>query len=186
VVTSGLNGSHTIFSGTSAAAPHVAGAFAALKSRVPSASVSEVLAALRATGKPIRDYRTGLITPRIQIDKALDHLLKNAQPSINYIARGDGRGTVSFAPGSSLTTCSKDCVNNYPPGTRVTMTVRPEPGMRFEGWGGAGGNCGKADTCTLTVSGSVTVHANFMNPNAPVRPDQSASGSGSGTIRARP
>lgn len=181
--TSGLNGGYASFGGTSAAAPHVAGAFAALKSRVPTASVNQILAALRATGKPIRDYRTGLVTPRIQIDKALDHLLKDAQPSIDYIARGDGSGTVSFAPGGSLTTCSKDCTNAYPPGTRVTMTARAEPGMRFEGWSGAGSSCGRSETCSVTVSGAVTVQASFMNPNAPFKLEYSASGSGSGSIR---
>ncbi|WP_395661387.1 S8 family serine peptidase [Aestuariivirga sp.] len=180
---SGLNGSYTSFSGTSAAAPHVAAAFAALRSKVPNATVSQMLEALRATGKPVRDYRTGLVTPRIQIDKALEHLLKTAQPSIDYIARGDGSGTVSFAPSGSLTTCSKDCTNAYPAGTRVTMTARPQPGMRFEGWSGAGSSCGRADTCALTVSNAVKVQANFMNPDAPVKLDYSASGSGSGTIR---
>ncbi|HKX27678.1 MAG TPA: PA14 domain-containing protein, partial [Blastocatellia bacterium] len=63
-----------VFSGTSMAAPHVAGAWAILKHRFPNASVAEVLDQLRTTGVPIRDFRnfTGFsVIPRIKIDAAL-------------------------------------------------------------------------------------------------------------------
>jgi subtilisin family serine protease len=63
-------------SGTSMATPTVAGAFAALRSAVPEATVEEILDALVATGKPIRDSRFGgtVTKPRIQVDKALREL----------------------------------------------------------------------------------------------------------------
>jgi subtilisin family serine protease len=60
--------------GTSMAAPHVAGTFALLRQAQPSASVSEMLAALQKTGVPIRDPRNGLTTPRIDVQAALDVL----------------------------------------------------------------------------------------------------------------
>jgi subtilisin family serine protease len=60
------------FSGTSMATPHVAGAFALLRSKEPSASVSDLLEALRATGPLILDLRNGIQKPRIQVDEALD------------------------------------------------------------------------------------------------------------------
>ncbi|MDP6081704.1 MAG: S8 family serine peptidase, partial [Arenicellales bacterium] len=44
-------------SGTSMAAPHVTGAWAALKSLNPAAGVEDVLAVLQATGKPVTDLR---------------------------------------------------------------------------------------------------------------------------------
>jgi len=53
------------------AAPHVAGAFAILKQRVPGATVSQMLQALQLTGKPITDV-TGITKPRIQVDAALN------------------------------------------------------------------------------------------------------------------
>jgi len=56
------------------AAPHVAGAWAILKSKHPAASVDEVLAALRDTGVLIDDTREGGIEtgmPRIQVDAAV-------------------------------------------------------------------------------------------------------------------
>jgi subtilisin family serine protease len=62
--------------GTSQAAPTVAGAFAALASIDPDASVDEILAALVRTGRPIKDTRNGgkIIRPRIQVDWAMREL----------------------------------------------------------------------------------------------------------------
>lgn len=70
-------GSFAAFSGTSMAAPHVAGAFAILKQAVPGASVSQMLQALQASGHPITDV-TGLTKPRIQIDAALSFFGQSA------------------------------------------------------------------------------------------------------------
>ncbi len=63
-------GSFKNLQGTSMAAPQVAGAFAALRSARPSATVAEMLKALVATGVQVRDSN-GIIKPRIQIDKAV-------------------------------------------------------------------------------------------------------------------
>ena len=60
--------------GTSMAAPHVAGAFAALKSAVPNATVAEMIEAVRQTGQSVRDSRNGLSRPRIQVDAAIKKL----------------------------------------------------------------------------------------------------------------
>lgn len=48
----------------------MAGAFAVLRSAMPTAAVDQMVDALRATGKPFRDYRTGLVTPRIEVASA--------------------------------------------------------------------------------------------------------------------
>ena len=60
------DGSFSSMSGTSMAAPHVAGAWAILKSCKPDASVQEILQKLQSTGKSITDSTTR----RIQIDQA--------------------------------------------------------------------------------------------------------------------
>lgn len=73
-------GSFAFVSGTSMAAPHVAGAVAVLKSAKPAASVSEILSALQSTGRPVRDQRNGLVKPRIQVDVAVNALLN--QPAV--------------------------------------------------------------------------------------------------------
>jgi subtilisin family serine protease len=62
--------------GTSMAAPHVAGAWAVLKQRKPTATVDELLGALRTTGAPVTDGRpgSGVSFPRIRVKAALDAL----------------------------------------------------------------------------------------------------------------
>ncbi|MCZ6583195.1 MAG: S8 family serine peptidase [Thaumarchaeota archaeon] len=60
--------------GTSMAAPHVAGAWAVMKSADPSASIQDVLNSLKTTGVDVVDTRpgsTGSTYKRIQLDSAL-------------------------------------------------------------------------------------------------------------------
>lgn len=63
-------GGFVALSGTSMAAPHVAGAWAVLKSQWPAASVDDVLAALRR-GPRVLDCRNRVMTPRIALGSAL-------------------------------------------------------------------------------------------------------------------
>ncbi|NBP95251.1 MAG: peptidase S8 and S53 subtilisin kexin sedolisin [Gammaproteobacteria bacterium] len=65
-------------SGTSMAAPHVAGAFAVLRSYDPNASVAEIWTALACTGEPI--VRGGVSRNRIDLRSALE-FLKNKMGS---------------------------------------------------------------------------------------------------------
>ena len=82
IKTSVPGGSFRQFSGTSLAAPHVAGAWALLKSKAPEASVPELLSTLKNTGIPIFDRRASLIKPRIQVDAALDSIVRE----LSYIS----------------------------------------------------------------------------------------------------
>jgi subtilisin family serine protease len=66
--------------GTSMSAPFVAGAWAVLKSANPDATFKDILTALRDTGKPILDWRNGLIKPRIQLDEAVQALIGPPDP----------------------------------------------------------------------------------------------------------
>lgn len=68
------NNTFAVYSGTSMATPHVAGAWAVLKEAKPSASVTEILAALQATGVPVTDTN-GITTRRIDLDNAITDLL---------------------------------------------------------------------------------------------------------------
>ncbi len=67
--------------GTSMAAAHVAGAWAALRSRVPTANVSQIELALKTTGVPITAVAT--TKPRIRVDYALTQLLGAPPPPNN-------------------------------------------------------------------------------------------------------
>jgi subtilisin family serine protease len=64
------------FTGTSAAAPHAAGAFALLKAAKPDAGVADMEAALACTGKPVGRPADGrfLYKPRIDLIGAYDYL----------------------------------------------------------------------------------------------------------------
>jgi subtilisin family serine protease len=71
------------FSGTSMAAPHVAGSFAALRTLHPTATVDEITEALRTTGVAIADTRAnGVFTRnRIRLNTADDALEGESAPS---------------------------------------------------------------------------------------------------------
>lgn len=60
-----------MWTGTSQAAPHVAGALAILRERFPDESIDELVVALQSSGVPVRDWRNDLVTPRIQLDSAV-------------------------------------------------------------------------------------------------------------------
>jgi subtilisin family serine protease len=77
-------------SGTSMAAPHVAGAWATLRQAAPSASVEEILTALEDTGLPIPDAHA--TTGRIRIAQALVSLLPDCANTLD----DDGDGAVDL------------------------------------------------------------------------------------------
>ncbi len=75
ITTSALENEFDTYKGTSLAVPHVVGAWAVMKSKAPNASVAEILTILNNTGIPIADLRNDVITPRIQVDAALDAVI---------------------------------------------------------------------------------------------------------------
>jgi len=80
-------GGFGVKSGTSMATPHVAGAWAILKQRRPTASVTQVLASLQSTGVGIVDGLSGRIFPRIQVNAAIGALVP-AQLNIDIPVTG--------------------------------------------------------------------------------------------------
>jgi hypothetical protein len=82
-ITSSVPGdTYEVFSGTSMAAPHVAGAWSLLKQIAPGADVPTLLAALRSTGVTVQDEETGLGYPRIRVDRAAQSLVGSTTPGI--------------------------------------------------------------------------------------------------------
>jgi subtilisin len=87
-------GGFGLISGTSQAAPHVAGAFAILAQRLDGASPDVVTAALRDTGFWITDPRNSVAIPRIQIRDALDSLATEPTRGSGIQVTPDGKRTV--------------------------------------------------------------------------------------------
>jgi hypothetical protein len=153
-VTSGEFG---FMSGTSMAAPQVAGAWAALRHAAPQATVNEVLGDLRSTGVPITDDRVADANqhhshPRVRVDDA-----RVGGASLIVTKDGSGLGSVTSDPAGI--DCGATCIYSFDTGTQVTLSATPSPGHEFVGW--SGGGCSGAGPCTLDIDGTITVTASF-------------------------
>lgn len=64
----------TVKSGTSQAAPHIAGAWAVLREKAPDATIEEILAALQTTGIDVPDVGTTYLKKRVQVAAAVEQV----------------------------------------------------------------------------------------------------------------
>ena len=150
-------GGYAGYHGTSMATPHVAGAWAVLRSASPKASVSEILAALKSSGKPVKDYRNRIVKPRIDVAAALDLLV----PPLNYTLRGKSAGRVTFAGGGRTEICTSSCKLSFSSGTTVQVTAEGVAGTVFKSWRGV--KC-TTPSCSVTMNGPVAISAEFSEP----------------------
>jgi len=142
------------YSGTSMATPHVAGAFAAIRSRLPDLSVTQIETALESTGVPIPSYSGTYSTPRIAASAALDAL---GLARWTLTVGKSGSGTVTSSPAGI--DCGSACSARYDNDIRVTLTQTAAEGYRFSGWGGA---CAGTGVCSVTMNAERTVSATFV------------------------
>lgn len=85
-----------VLNGTSMAAPHVAGAIAAIRSKLPRAALAAIEGALAATGRPVSDPENGIRRPRLDLAKALARL--SGPPATAWSGWRSLAGTVAGAP----------------------------------------------------------------------------------------
>jgi hypothetical protein len=86
-------GGFGFMSGTSMAAPQVAGAWAVLKQYQPTATVDTILGALKSTGMPVLDTGNGQTKPRIRVNRAL--LALDPRVDIHLLRAGSVVSTIA-------------------------------------------------------------------------------------------
>ncbi len=74
IVSTGLGGGRATLSGTSMSTPHASAVAALLLQGKPSLTPSQIETILKESGVPIKDNRTGLITPRIDAFAAVSRI----------------------------------------------------------------------------------------------------------------
>jgi subtilisin family serine protease len=190
IVSSVTGGEFDIVSGTSMASPHVAGAWAVLKQAAPSASVADVLNALRSTGKPITDTRPGgtVTAPRINVYEALASLvpINNPAPAVTTLSPAHAHAT---GPAFTLTVTGSGfnafSVVRWNGADRPTKVVNvntleaaiPESDINLTGAGSAeitvftsapGGGASNAVTLPIDPPPSISVSATTVAPGGSV------------------
>lgn len=93
--------------GTSQAAPHVAGAFAVLRSANPGDTIDELEATLETTGRTVTDHRNGLSFPRLDLAAAVSDCVSSVSPLVTAAAGDGDTGTIVVdAPANCTWTAS--------------------------------------------------------------------------------
>ena len=108
---------------------------------------------------------TGAGTCAIQFDqnKFVTALFEARTGVLSVQKTGRGSGTVTSGP--SGINCGKDCSARYIHGTSVGLSAQPAAGSIFMGWNGEG--CSGKGACSVTVTGSHQVTAQFDTEKPP-------------------
>jgi subtilisin family serine protease len=139
--------SYGSWSGTSMAAPHVAGAWALMKQVANNGSVTDLLKALRDTGIGVTSTcdsrRTAM--PRLRVDRAITTLA-----AFTLTIQATPYGTTDPVPGAY----------RYAAGSQVQVAALPETYADFVSW--TGGASGSTNPITITLDADKTILANFQ------------------------
>ncbi|MFK7991370.1 MAG: hypothetical protein AB8I08_35465 [Sandaracinaceae bacterium] len=100
---------------------------------------------------------------------------------LRVIQSGDGTGSVVSTPAGI--DCGSVCASPFT--GEVTLEASPDFGSEFMGWSGDAAACGTSLMCTVTVSGSVTVEAQWARGRYNLTVDPNG-GVGTGTITSMP
>lgn len=122
---------HSVKSGTSQSAAFVSGAYAALRSYSPGATIDQITAALTQSAIPIDDYATPLIEmyPKIQVNAALPLLIVPDKPILlapaNNAAFAESPITFTWTQGDHTDTYRLQIYNESM--TKLLKEVRVKP-----------------------------------------------------------
>lgn len=151
--------SYAYVSGSSIAAPHVAGAMALMISANSLITVAELETSITQSADDLGDsgpdnvYGNGLL----DVTAAYSLFTGNSIMSVNVT--GNGTGTITSNPIGI--DCPGKCVGEYPDGTFVTLTAVSAVNSKFTGWSGA---CtGEEKSCQVTMDQVRDVTASFYS-----------------------
>ena len=121
-----LHGNFADFNGTSMATPHVAGAWALLKSQTPPVSLEVIEQRLISTGKLITDARNGVTKPRIAVRRAMSI----PETKVDLLLEKTATPT-QVSPGGALTYSLIVRNNSAVEATNVTLTDHLSSSTQF-------------------------------------------------------
>lgn len=104
-----------------------------------------------------------------------------ADPALTVTKEGTGSGAVTSVPAGIA--CGATCEAQFNLGTAVTLTQTAAAGSHFVGWGGA--CAGGGATCTVSMSQSRSVTANFAIDDVSTL-SITKGGAGAGTVTSNP
>jgi hypothetical protein len=114
-------------------------------------------------GGPLTPWNTTMagVSPTAWVYFALngDPLLNLSTPPLTVTKVGTGSGTVTSIPVGI--NCPTTCSTSFPQGQSVTLSATAASGSAFQGWSSEG--CSGAGTCTVTLTGDLTVTASFTS-----------------------
>ena len=99
---------------------------------------------------------TNTCTVTMLTNRSITAEFDTAQATLTITKSGSGSGRVTSMPGGI--NCGTTCSASYNVGTMITLSVQPDPGSGFAGWGG---DCDGAGECEGPISADVTVDAEF-------------------------
>jgi subtilisin len=173
-------GGFAFFSGTSMAAPHVAGAWALLKHQNSSASVASLLSALQSTGLSVTDTRPGggITKPRIRIANAAG--LPTVGPPNDNFASGQVLNGFSASASGTNTNATLET------GDPTTIDTRNTSHTVWYRWTAPSSGAVEMNTCTADFDTLLGVYrGSALGTLTEVAADDDTSGCGSSGLSSK-